>query len=293
MITRRDAIRLMGLAAMGPAPIRGAARGPKDEAAPAPSASGFCKSDGLSIYYEVYGTGRPIILVHGWGSSIQRNWHDTGWISTLKPHRQVIAFDVRGHGRSEKPHDQQLYSYANMADDVLAVMDHLDLTTADYLGYSMGAFMGVYLLGRKSDRFTSMIMGGIGDETPESARACEEIAEALRADDPSKIKSRLGVLYRSYAASDPNNDLEALAVSALQMWPEGYPVRLGGPGLEKTSVPVLIVNGADDHPYVDSDEKLAAVIPNAKLLTVPRANHLTLVPHREFKKAVVAFVGEH
>ncbi len=293
MITRRDALILLGAAAIGFSAIQGAAQEPKVKSTPLPTASGFCKSDGLDIYFETYGTGRPIILVHGWGSSIKGNWIDTGWVATLQPHRRVIALDVRGHGRSDKPHEQQLYSYAAMANDVLAVMDHLELTKADYLGYSMGAFMGAYLLGRQSKRFSSMIMGGIGDETPRSARACEAIAEALRAEDPAKIKSPLGLAYRSYAKSDPNNDLEALALSALQMWPEGHPIRLGGPGLEQATVPTLIVNGANDHPYVDSDEKFAAVIRNAQLVRIPRANHLSAIPHPEFKKAVVAFLERH
>lgn len=292
MITRRGALRLLGGGALGAWVGRGAAREADVKSAPERTAAGTCMSDGLKIYYEVYGDGRPIVLVHGWGSSIRGNWIDTGWVATLAPHRQVIALDVRGHGRSDKPHAQRLYSYRVMANDVLAVMDHLKLERADYLGYSMGACMGAYLLGHHSDRFSSMILGGIGDETPESASACEAIAAALRAKDAAEIKSPLGLLYRSYATSDPNNDLEALAASALQMWPEGYPIQLGGAGLKKTTLPVLIVNGANDHPYVESDEKLAAVIRNARLVRIPDADHLTVVPRREFQDAVVEFLTQ-
>jgi pimeloyl-ACP methyl ester carboxylesterase len=115
----------------------------------------------------------------------------------------------------------------------------------------------------------------------------------LRAPDPSRITDPLGVGYRMYAAADPDNDLEALAISALQMWPEGYPLKLGGEGLGRVRIPVLIVNGSEDHPYVDSDELLADAIPGAQLVTLPGADHLGAVMHPGFKDAVRGFLSEH
>ena len=65
-------------------------------------------SNGVRIRYQVYGEGEPIVLVHGFASSIQGNWASTGWIETLAPLRQVVALDCRGHGKSGKPHATQL-----------------------------------------------------------------------------------------------------------------------------------------------------------------------------------------
>ena len=112
-----------------------------------PVMSGFVSSDGLQIYYAVYGSGPTMVLVHGWGADGHSNWVEPGWVDTLSGLRQLICIDVRGHGRSDKPHAHKPYGYAAMARDVIAVMDGLSISSADYMGYSMGAFMGAILSG--------------------------------------------------------------------------------------------------------------------------------------------------
>jgi pimeloyl-ACP methyl ester carboxylesterase len=298
-VNRREVLHLAVLASTGLAGILLFGCGGEEEKQEAPTQmpttiapSGFFNSDGLKIHYETFGEGKPIVLVHGWGADVKRNWVDTGWVEALQPVRRVVALDCRGHGQSDKPHDPELYSYGTMARDVLHLMDHLGVAKADLFGYSMGAMMGVYLLGHDRERFTSVIMGGIGDETKESRDACITIAYALMARDPSQITDPLGQAYRAYAESNPNNDLEALAWSALRIWPEGYPVQVGGAGLADVDVPVLIVNGEDDHPYVETDEKLAAAIPGAKLVTIPDTNHLSVVPDPRFKEEALAFLEQ-
>ena len=243
------------------------------------------------IHYETFGAGRPIVLVHGWGTDLRHNWVETGWVDALRPIRRVVALDCRGHGRSEKPREQAAYGYRAMSRDVLRVMDTLGITTADFIGYSMGAFMGACLLGDDPKRFTSMVLGGIGDETPKSSAACVAIAAGLRASDPDAITDPLGRAARAYAESNPDNDLEVLALSALQMWPEGYPRTLAGPGLAAIDVPVLVVNGEDDQPYVRSDERLVAAIPGARLVRIAGANHASAVADPRFRNAVLEFLS--
>jgi pimeloyl-ACP methyl ester carboxylesterase len=213
---------------------------------------------------------------------------DTGWITALKSARRVIAIDCRGHGQSDKPHEQALYGYAAMARDVVHLLDHLGIERADYFGYSMGAFMGAHLLGHERHRFSSMILGGIGDEN-EQTKDASFIAEALRAKDASQIRNPVGLGYRLYVEVDPRNDLEALALAALQMWPEGYPLELGGPDLGKVDIPVLIVNGGDDH-YAESNGRLTAAIHGARAITIPDTDHLTVIEDSRFKKEVLRFL---
>ena len=255
------------------------------------NSSSFFESDGLQIHYKIFGKGNPLILVHGWGSDLKHNWVDTGWIDSLQSARQVIALDCRGHGQSDKPYDQKAYSYSIMARDVLHLMDHLNIAKTDIFGYSMGAFMIVHLLGHNKEKFTSVIMGGIGDETEQSKDA-QFIADALLAKNASQVINPLGKIYRSYVEINPNNDLKSLALSALQMWPEGYPVQIGGVGLAEVDIPVLIINGEQDYPYVESDEKLAEAIPGSKLVRIPRKDHLTVVNSRRFKKEVLTFLEQ-
>ena len=244
----------------------------------------------MRIHHAVVGEGHPIVLVHGWGADSKRNWVDTGWVEVLSPVRQVVLMDSRGHGRSEAARSQEDYGYAAMGEDVLQVMDDLGISQADLFGYSMGAFIGASLLGHHRDRFTSVIMGGIGDETDESAATCNLIAAALRAKDLSEIADPLGRAYRRYVDADPANDREALAIAALQMWPDGYPLALGGDGLHEVDIPVLIVDGEEDHPYVDTAGRLAAAIPGAELVMIPGMDHHTVVADPRFKAAVLSFL---
>ncbi len=244
---------------------------------------GFAESEGLRIHYRSFGSGPPLVLVHGWGTDLQQNWVETGWVDALCAIRRVIALDCRGHGQSDKPREQAAYGYRAMSRDVLRVMDHLDVAKADYFGYSMGAFMGACLLGHDRQRFTSMVLGGIGDETPKSANACVAIAAGLRAVDPDAIADPIGRAARAFVTANATSDLEALALSAHEMWPEGEPRKLAGEGLSNVDIPVLVVNGAEDHPYVRSDETLVAAIPGARLVRIGGRDHLTVVSDPRFR----------
>src|SRR5689334_9849572 len=97
-------------------------------------------SAGIGIAYEVHGEGKPILLIHGFGSSGKVNWIDTGWVETLKEAGyQPITFDNRGHGGSRKLYDTKLYYAHEMAEDARRLLDHLKIETAPVIGYSMGA----------------------------------------------------------------------------------------------------------------------------------------------------------
>ncbi len=256
------------------------------------STAGTVASDGLQIHYERYGAGPPLLLVHGWGADSHSNWVANGWVGVLKKYRTVIAIDVRGHGRSDKPHALAPYSYAAMSHDVLSVMDALAIERGDYMGYSMGAFMGAHLLGHHPERFTAMILGGIGNETEASAAQGEAIASALRAADAAAIGDSYARQVRLFAESNPHNDLQALAFSAAKMWPEGYPLQVAGSGIAGARLPVLVVNGAEDYPYVDRVGDFIAALPNGRYRKIPGTDHLTVVSDNRFMQIVVDFLHE-
>lgn len=249
--------------------------------------TGYAVSDEYRIYYEQHGQGAPMILVHGWGADTQSNWKTTGWIDALAPHRRVVSIDIRGHGLSDKPYADAPYSYAAMSRDVLAVMDHLELQKADFLGYSLGAFVGAYLVGHAPDRFNSMVLGGIGDETDQSAAQGAVIAEALLNNNP---EDEAGRQVRRFFSANPNNDLTALAHSARQMWPEGYPLKLAGSGIVQATLPVLVINGSDDLPYVLTARNFVEALPGGVYQEIPDRDHLSVVGDPRFKQAVIEFL---
>lgn len=247
--------------------------------------SGFFDSDGVKIHYEIFGEGPPIVLVHGFAASIKLNWVGTGWVDTLRPVRRVVALDCRGHGLSDKPHDSAAYDSDKMQQDVLNLMDYVGTQKADLFGYSMGSFISAALLANHRERFTSVILGGIGNVLKglpvDTGRS---IAAALSADDASTVTDPVGLGFRTFAESDPNNDRKALAACSGNPAPP-----IGGAAFAGVDIPVLIVKGANDTTTEDA-EPTAAVIPGSKLVIIPDTDHLTVVPDQRFKDAVLAFL---
>jgi pimeloyl-ACP methyl ester carboxylesterase len=96
--------------------------------------TGYAPVNGLKMYYEIHGSGDPVVLLHGSFMTITNNW--AGWIDELSKTRKVIAVEMQGHGRTADI--QRDFSYENLADDVAALLDHLKLPSADLIGYSMG-----------------------------------------------------------------------------------------------------------------------------------------------------------
>ena len=96
--------------------------------------TGYAPVNGLKMYYEVHGSGDPVVLLHGSFMTITNNW--TQWIGELSKMRKVIAIEMQGHGRTADI-DRE-FSYENLADDVAALLDHLKIPSADLIGYSMG-----------------------------------------------------------------------------------------------------------------------------------------------------------
>lgn len=256
---------------------------------PAVARSASLDSESVMIHHETFGQGEPVVLVHGWGSNLRSNWVGTNWVETLQPGRRVVALDCRGHGQSDKPHDPEVYSYENMAQDVLRLMDHLDIAKADLFGYSMGAMIGTYMLTQPGhrDRFSSMVLGGNGhawlfpDTGGEVTRV---IADGLLAEEGSQVTDPEALGYRAWAEADPNNDLRALAASMLRL---GDPIEPAA--LADVDIPVLIINGANDN-LIGDPEILAAAIPGARAVSIPDTDHLSVVPDPRFKQEVLAFL---
>lgn len=257
------------------------------------SSQTFAVSGEYRIAYSDVGQGDPILLVHGWGSDAIRNWRDTGWIDTLLPTRRVLTLDVRGHGASDKPLAVEAYTYAEMTTDIVAVLDALEISQCDYLGYSMGAFIGAALLASHADRFRSMVLAGIGNETQESAAAGAVIAQALRAPNVDSVRDPVGRAVRHFVEANPTSDLPALASSAQAMWPDGYPLTLIGDDACAIDVPVLLVNGSEDHPYVDSADAIADALARASHVRLSGCDHLSAVTDPRFKAVVLDFLSDN
>ena len=157
-------------------------------------------SDGIEIAYEISGDGRPILLIHGFASSGQINWVNTGWVEALKQAGyQPITIDNRGHGKSRKLYDPKLYFAHDMAEDAARLLDHLGLKRIPVIGYSMGARICAYLSLNHPDRVRCAIWGGMGINLITGLEDSEEIIEALTAESLADVKGATGRQFRIFA----------------------------------------------------------------------------------------------
>ncbi|HEY3130689.1 MAG TPA: alpha/beta hydrolase [Acidobacteriota bacterium] len=118
-------------------------------------------SNGVPIAYTVEGQGEPVVLIHGLNSSAGMNWRAPGTIGRLARSYQVIALDLRGHGRSGKPLESGAYG-TEMVEDVIRLLDHLEIKTAHIIGYSMGGMITLKLITEHPERVRSAMLGGMG-----------------------------------------------------------------------------------------------------------------------------------
>jgi pimeloyl-ACP methyl ester carboxylesterase len=241
-------------------------------------------SDGVRLHYEINGpeAGTPVLLVHGFASDYRLNWVGTRWQETLTgAGYRVVGLDCRGHGASDKPHDPAAYALETMATDVRRLLDHVGIKVADYIGYSMGARIGVQAMLDLPERLRRVVVGGIG--WGGAYHAAAEIARAMRGE---PTDSAVAKTFYDFAAARPSNDLEALAACILGPQPEPDAARL-----HSITIPVLVVVGDKDD-IVDEVDKLVESIPTARLVTVAGRNHMSAVPAREFKQAALDFLAE-
>src|SRR5580704_6694539 len=167
--------------------------------------------DGVEIAFLDEGEGEPMVLVHGFASNKEVNWVAPGWVSTLTgAGRRVIALDNRGHGASAKFYDPVAYHSAIMAEDVRALLDHLDLPRADVMGYSMGARITAFLTLAHPHRVRSAVLGGLGIRLVEGVGLPDTIATALEAPSLADVSDPTAYMFRAFA-EQTGSDLRALA----------------------------------------------------------------------------------
>ena len=242
-------------------------------------------SDGVRVAYYLEGPadGPPALLVHGFCSNFQVNWVGSRWVESLaKAGRRVVGLDLRGHGRSGKPHDPAEYG-PKMVLDVVRLLDHLGYGQSDYVGYSMGSQIGVRLLvGDARERVRRAVLGGVGINVTESWRHGEAIARRLRGDEGESSPAAL--MFYNFAVSVPGNDLEALACCITG---RGEPVTEDQ--LRAIATPVLVAVGGAD-PIARDPKRLVELIPGAAYFEVPGRDHTTAVPSRAIKDRAAEFL---
>ena len=245
----------------------------------APARAGQAPVNGISVYYAVYGSGPPVILLHG-GLANADYWGNQ--IKALMPRRTVIVMDSRGHGRSTR--DARPYGYDLMADDVVGLMDFLKIPKADVVGWSDGGILGLDLAIRHKDR-VGKIFAFAANTVPSGVKDDVEKNPTFAA-----FIKRAGDEYRSHSATP--NEYDAFVEQISKMWasePNWTDAQLAA-----IAAPVLVVDGDHDEAIKrEHTEYIAAAIPHAGLLILPNASHFAFLQDPElFNFAMLHFLDE-
>lgn len=242
--------------------------------------------DGVEIAFIDEGEGEPIVLVHGFASNKEVNWIAPGWMTTLtRAGRRAIALDNRGHGASSKLYDPGAYHSAIMAEDVRALLDHLSLSRADVMGYSMGARITAFLALAHPDRVRAALLGGLGFRLIEGVGLPDTIADALEAPSIAEVTDPTAYMFRAFA-EQTKSDLHALAACM-----RGSRQTLSRSEVAQITMPLLVAVGERDT-IAGSPEALTSLIPGAKALVIPGRDHMLAVGDRVFKSAVIEFLAK-
>lgn len=241
-------------------------------------------SDGVRIAFLDEGAGDPILLIHGFASSAKDNWIDPTWVGYLTQNGyRTIAIDNRGHGESDKLYDPAAYAAPLMAEDARALLDRLRIARADVMGYSMGARITAFLALKYPDRVRSAIFAGLGGNMVRPMAGTGPIAHALEAESIDDVTNATARTFRAFAEKT-GSDLKALAACI-----RGARDPISREAIATIACPVLVVTGSEDV-IGGKAEELAALIPGAEALTVPRRDHMRTVGDRVYKEGVVSFL---
>lgn len=249
------------------------------------------QSRGLTLAYDdIHPAGDEagcVLLVHGFATNRQENWRRLGWYGAFERKGwRVAALDLLGHGMSEKPHDPSLYARSDMAGDIVAFMDHLDLRRVDLMGYSMGSHLTALVASEMPERVSNLILSGVGGRMlspPANPPGAMTMPQAMRAEDPATITEPTLRGFRQFVDNEGEDRL-ALAACA-----EGRGAQLTAETLAGLSMPTLIAAGDRDE-IAGDPTALAAVIAGAKAVAIPGCDHFGAISHALFKAAVFDFL---
>ena len=250
---------------------------PEPAAMPKPNDSGYAAVNGIQMYYAVFGTGDPVLLIHG-GLGHADIW--ASQVATLSKTHKVIVADSRGHGRSTRTDEP--YGYDLMASDYLALLDYLKVDKTALVGWSDGGIIGIDIALHHPERLTRLF-----------AQAANVTTDGV---DPGVLTNKTFAAYidrcgRDYKRLSKTPDqYDAFVAQISHMW-ESQPAWTKEQ-LAKITTPTAIVAGDHDEAIKrQHTEYMASVIPGAKLILLPNASHFAMLQAPdEYSQAVLDFI---
>ena len=264
----------------------------------------------VDLYYEVQGTGKPVVLIHGWPLS-GRAW-EAQLPALVEAGYQVITYDRRGFGQSSKPWNG--YDYDTLAQDLKGLMDELDLTDATIVGFSMGGGEVARYLGKfGSERISKAVLASAvppylfkADDNPDGALAEADIQEFLDGVSGDRIAFLNDFTKNFFTPADGkllvskpmrlyNRDIASFAsAKATYDCVKSFSYTDFRDDLKKIDVPTLVIHGDADQivPFEASGQRSHDMIADSQLHIVEGGPHGINVTHaKEFNDTLIAFLN--
>ncbi|HSG91550.1 MAG TPA: alpha/beta fold hydrolase [Pseudomonadales bacterium] len=243
--------------------------------------------DGVTIHYEVSGSGPLVLLSHGYGATAAM-W--SAQLEALSAHHRILAWDMRGHGDSDSPDDPNLYSEAHTVADMLALIDREGASEAVIGGLSLGGYMSLAFQQAHPDRTRALMLfdTGPGYRSDEARTGWNRFAERQA----EKFEARgLDALPRGEeTARAQHRSATGLALAARGMLAQFDAHVIDG--LAAIEVPALVLVGGRDEGYFAATDYMARKIPGARKVVIEDAGHAAnLDQPARFNAAVAAFLA--
>lgn len=228
--------------------------------------------DGVRIVYEVHGGGRrlPLLLSHGFGESARMWAQNTAALSTDRP---VITWDMRGHGDSDSPDDQSLYTQPACLADMAALLDAVGSERAVLGGLSLGGYLSLAFRLQAPERVAALLLFDTGPGFRNDAARARWNEQAMATAGRLEGRGRIG---------------QAKAARGMLTQSDGSVID----SLPSVDVPTLVLVGADDKAFLGAADYVAAKVPGAQRVTIEGAGHIA---NRDqpaaFNQAVTAFLA--
>jgi pimeloyl-ACP methyl ester carboxylesterase len=278
---------LVGLGPGGTATGRDAGRSGETDAH-LPAAGGYASVNGLEMYYEIHGAGRPLVLLHGALMTIDTTFGKV--LPAFATTRQVIAVEQQGHGRTADA-DRAL-TYEQMADDTAALLQQLGIEEADFFGYSMGGNVALQIAMRHPDLVGKLVVAGANYSAD---GYYPELREAFDVSSPDDFAG--SEWHEAYARVAPNPEhWPVLVAKVLQLEREfeGWPEE----DLRAIDAPALVIVGDADIVRPEHAVQMFRLLgggvagdlvglPDSQLAVLPGTTHGTLVNRAEWLVSMI------
>jgi pimeloyl-ACP methyl ester carboxylesterase len=243
-----------------------------------PSNKGYAPVNGIKVYYEVYGEGKPLVLLHGAFYTIEMNWGEL--IPELSKTRKIIAIEMQGHGHT--PFSDRVMSITNLASDVEGVMDYLKIDSADVAGFSMGGSVAYQFAVQCPKRLRKLVIISSTYKTngwlPIVNNGFEDFKPEIFDNTPIKT---------AYDELAPDKTKWGKFLEQMLGFAK-MPFNVGDANIEKIYAPVLLISGDNDgldkNELIKTYQLLGGAVcadlqpmPKSQLAIIPSQGHVSLM----------------